>query len=160
MKPPIIAVFAVLVGLLASCSSSDERVSHPTVAMLTLEQPKPGWTGGEKNPHELVLRAVDSQPVSDPFIRAGKLLSPGWHTLTLGAQGHAAAAMGARFGGDTAATMGARFDANASSRYNRTLSVNLQLDHDYVARMKKHKDHYDYVIEDVTTGRVIARSKD
>ena len=68
--------------------------------------------------------------------------------------------MGARFGGDTAATMGARFDANASSRYNRTLSVNLQLDHDYVARMKKHKDHYDYVIEDVTTGRVIARSKD
>lgn len=159
MKPPVIAaVVVVLASLLASCSSKPERVSHPTVAMLTLEQPKPGWMGSDKSPHELVLRAVNGQPVTDAYIRGGKLLAPGWQKITLGARSTSGAAMGARLGGETGAGFGARLDATASSRFDRTLTANLQVDHDYVARMKKHHDHYEFMIEDLNTGWVVARS--
>ena len=160
MKPPVIVLVAIVASLLAACSSKPERVSHPTVAMLKLEQPKSGWMGDDKNPHELVLRALGGQPVNDPYIRAGKLLPAGWHAITLGAKSSSATAMGARLGGDSGAAFGARFDATASSKYDRTISVYLQVDHDYIARMKKHKDHYEFTIEDVASGRLVGSIRD
>lgn len=162
MKPPFIAAFVVLAGLLASCSSSSktERVAHPALAMINLEQPKAGWMGEDKNPHELVLVAVNGQRVTDQHIRGGKLLPPGWQTLTLSARSFSGESMGARLGGDSGAAFGARLDATASSRNDRSLNVNLQSDHDYIIRMKRHKDHFDFLIEDVATERIIGKTRD
>jgi hypothetical protein len=132
--------------------------------MLHVQQPKSGWLGVSFTPKQrrptLIVRQVDEKSVRDPRLPAGQALPPGAHRITLSVQRKAITALakkGLRGLVPNSALNG--LETNVPSRHDRTLAIQAQAGHAYVAHLKKRSDSYDYWIEDDTTGDVVASTR-
>jgi hypothetical protein len=160
MNLRLVPLIALIVCLLSGCGTTD-RVTHPGVAILGLEQSK-GWFGihlrSQKKRVYLVVKAIDGQPAPDPKLPAGLSLAPGVHSITLSARKDSATLLSQKLGGSIGARLGQHF-GNAPSRHDRTLTLRVLPGHDYAAHMRKNGDSYDYWIEDETDDRIVSDTR-
>jgi len=147
----------LLVSGLVSCSSLPRLSSHPTVAMLFLE---PGGNAYPRGAEAyVILRAVDGEMVKDQTLPGGMVLRPGWSHVTLSARRDAGTRIGGMIFGEMGSTMGRAIDELGSTQFDRRLSFRAEAGHDYQARMKQAEFGYDYWIEDRTTGKTVADTR-
>ena len=163
MNSRLALIALLLAALLPSCSSIPDRASHPCIGVLDLQQSKHGFLGisfaSKRTRRDLVVRAVDGQPVRDPKLPAGLSLLPGMRMITLSAQRESAVQLGRKLAGKLGAQLGQKLDASAASVHDRTLTLNVLGGHDYTAHMRKRGDTYQYWIEDVTDDVIVADTR-
>ena len=84
-------------------------------------------------------------------------MPPGPHAIILGSRRQSAASLGGRFG-DSGERIGSKYDG-LMGRYDHQLSVNAVAGHEYEAHMRAYGDSFQYWIEDVTTGKIVADTR-
>ena len=125
--------------------------------MLFLERGGDAYPRGAES--YVILRSVDGEMVNDQTIPGGIVLRPGWSHVTLSARRDAGTRIGGMIFGEMGSTVGRAVDELGSTQFDRRLSFIAEPGHDYQARMAQAATGYDYWIKDLTTGRIVADSR-
>jgi hypothetical protein len=109
---------------------------------------------------QLVIREMDHREI-DPVTGAqGMAITPGPHTLLLTMMSQTGSTIGDLSLGRTGRALGAAIDELHSARFEQVLSFVAIAGHTYRAAVMEGGHGYRYWIEDETTRRVVAGSRD